>query len=47
MSRMLSSFVVYACGSDKMIRSSLEILMKSGLPEKKFFSDAFLPSCPM
>jgi CDP-4-dehydro-6-deoxyglucose reductase len=43
----LSSFVVYACGSDKMIRSSLEILMKSGLPEKKFFSDAFLPSCPM
>jgi CDP-4-dehydro-6-deoxyglucose reductase len=43
----LSNFVVYACGSDKMIRSSREILVKSGLSEKKFFSDAFLPSAPL
>tara|TARA_B110000483_G_scaffold75172_1_gene93559 strand:- start:1704 stop:2696 length:993 start_codon:yes stop_codon:yes gene_type:complete len=43
----LSNCVVYACGSDKMIRSSYQILLKSGLPEKKFFSDAFLPSCPL
>jgi CDP-4-dehydro-6-deoxyglucose reductase len=43
----LSNCVVYACGSDKMIRSSNEILLKSGLPEKNFFSDAFLPSAPI
>ena len=43
----LSNYVVYACGSDKMIRSSCEILLKSGLPEKNFFSDAFLPSAPI
>jgi CDP-4-dehydro-6-deoxyglucose reductase, E3 len=43
----ISNCVIYACGSDKMIRSSFEILMKSGLPEKKFFSDAFLPSAPL
>ena len=38
---------VYACGSDKMIRSSCEILVKAGLSEKKFFSDAFLSSAPL
>jgi CDP-4-dehydro-6-deoxyglucose reductase len=43
----LSNCVIYACGSDKMIRSSCEILLKSGLPEKNFFSDAFLPSAPL
>ena len=43
----LSNCVVYACGSDKMIRSSCEILVKSGLSEKRFFSDAFLPSAPL
>ena len=43
----LSNCVIYACGSDKMIRSSLEVLVKSGLSEKKFFSDAFLPSAPL
>ena len=42
----LSNSVIYACGSDKMIRSSREILVKSGLSEKHFFSDAFLPSAP-
>ncbi len=43
----LSNCVIYACGSDKMIRSSFEILVKSGLSEKNFFSDAFLPSAPI
>jgi len=43
----LSNCVVYACGSEKMIRSSCEILVKSGLPEKNFFSDVFLPSGPV
>jgi CDP-4-dehydro-6-deoxyglucose reductase, E3 len=43
----LSNFVVYACGSEKMIRSSCEILVKSGLSEKNFFSDAFLSSAPL
>jgi CDP-4-dehydro-6-deoxyglucose reductase len=43
----LSNCAVYACGSDKMIRSSCEILVKSGLSEKRFFSDAFLPSAPL
>jgi CDP-4-dehydro-6-deoxyglucose reductase, E3 len=43
----LSNCVVYACGSEKMIRSSYEILLKSGLSEKKFFSDAFLSSAPL
>ncbi|MDA9281301.1 FAD-binding oxidoreductase [Pseudomonadales bacterium] len=43
----LSSCVIYACGSDKMIHSSREILVKSGLSEKNFFSDAFLPSAPL
>lgn len=43
----LSNCVIYACGSEKMIRSSYEILVKSGLPEKNFFSDAFLSSGPV
>ena len=43
----LSNCVIYACGSEKMIRSSCEILVKSGLPEKNFFSDVFLPSAPL
>ena len=43
----LSNCVIYACGSEKMIRSSCEILVKSGLPEKNFFSDVFLPSGPV
>ena len=43
----LSNCVVYACGSEKMIRSSFEILLKSGLPEKNFFSDVFLPTGPV
>ena len=43
----LSNCVVYACGSDKMIRSSCESLVNSGLSDKRFFSDAFLPSAPL
>lgn len=43
----LSNCVVYACGSEKMIRSSREILVKSGLSEEKFFSDTFLSSAPL
>lgn len=43
----LSNCVIYACGSEKMIGSSCEILVKSGLPEKNFFSDVFLPSGPV
>jgi CDP-4-dehydro-6-deoxyglucose reductase len=33
---------VYACGSDKMIRSSRVLLLKKGLPAHRFFSDAFV-----
>lgn len=40
----LSQAVVYACGSNSMIHSAREILMKNGLPIKCFYSDAFLPS---
>jgi len=43
----LSKCVVYACGSDNMIRSSFKMLVTSGLPENKFYSDAFLPSKPL
>jgi CDP-4-dehydro-6-deoxyglucose reductase len=43
----LSNCVVYACGSEKMIRSSCEILVKAGLSEKQFFSDAFLSSAAL
>jgi CDP-4-dehydro-6-deoxyglucose reductase, E3 len=43
----LSNCVIYACGSEKMTHSSFEILVKSGLPEKNFFSDVFLPSGPV
>ena len=43
----LSNCVVYACGSDKMIRCSCEILVNSGLSDKRFFSDAFLPSAAL
>ena len=42
----LSDCVVYACGSDNMIRGSFAELVKAGLCKKSFFSDAFLPSCP-
>ena len=40
----LSSTVVYACGSDRMINSALASLLAAGLPEKRFFADAFVSS---
>lgn len=36
--------VVYACGSEYMIHSAKEKLVKSGLPHKNFYSDAFVSS---
>jgi CDP-4-dehydro-6-deoxyglucose reductase len=33
---------VYACGSDKMIRSALKVLIENGLDSKSFYSDAFV-----
>ena len=40
----LSHTVVYACGSDVMIQSAKAALTQAGLPDKRFYSDAFLPS---
>jgi CDP-4-dehydro-6-deoxyglucose reductase len=40
----LSNVVVYACGSDAMIQSAKAELSHAGLPEKRFYSDAFVPS---
>jgi CDP-4-dehydro-6-deoxyglucose reductase len=38
----LSESQVYACGSDKMIRSALKVLVENGLDSKAFYSDAFV-----
>jgi len=35
---------VYACGSNAMIQSAKQLFTDAGLPENKFYSDAFLPS---
>lgn len=40
----LSNVVVYACGSDNMIQSSKLSLAEAGLPSKRFYFDAFVPS---
>ena len=40
----LSCTAVYACGSDAMIRSAKASLLAAGLPDNRFFSDAFVPS---
>lgn len=42
----LTNSVVYACGSDAMIRSARSSLFAAGLPETRFFSDAFVSSAP-
>jgi CDP-4-dehydro-6-deoxyglucose reductase len=42
----LARTVVYACGSDAMIRSAKECLLAAGLPDSHFFADAFVPSAP-
>ena len=38
--------VVYACGSDAMIRSAKASLLTAGLLDNRFFADAFVPSAP-
>ena len=38
----LSNAQVYACGSNDMIESAKKVCMEHGLPEKEFFSDAFI-----
>jgi CDP-4-dehydro-6-deoxyglucose reductase len=40
----LNNTVVYACGSDAMIQSARVELIQAGLPDKRFYSDAFVPS---
>ena len=40
----LANTAVYACGSDNMIRSAKTSLLAAGLPEKRFFADAFVSS---
>lgn len=40
----LKNTVVYACGSDFMIRDSRALLIDKGLDKKDFFSDSFLAS---
>lgn len=42
----LDQTVVYACGSDAMIRSAKASLLAAGLPAHHFFADAFVPSAP-
>lgn len=43
----LESTVVFACGSDEMIKSAKSLLKSLGLPSEHFFSDAFLSSAPI
>ena len=38
----LSESQIYACGSDKMIKSSLKVLEENGLDSKSFYSDTFV-----
>ena len=40
----LTDAVVYACGSDAMIREANTVLTQAGLPENRFYSDAFVCS---
>jgi CDP-4-dehydro-6-deoxyglucose reductase len=40
----LSDSVLYACGSEKMIKDSRELLVENGLSEEVFYSDAFISS---
>jgi CDP-4-dehydro-6-deoxyglucose reductase len=42
--RDLQRAVVYACGSNAMIQDARGALLAAGLPERSFFSDAFVPS---
>lgn len=40
----LEETVVYACGSDAMIHGARELLISNGLPDRRFYSDAFVCS---
>jgi len=40
----LTKTVIYACGSDAMIREAQDALVKAGLAKQRFFSDAFVCS---
>ena len=40
----LTKTVIYACGSEDMIRTSCEVLVAAGLDSKSFYSDAFVAS---
>ena len=40
----LSRSVVYACGSEAMIHSAKELLIKNGLPSNRFYSESFVCS---
>jgi CDP-4-dehydro-6-deoxyglucose reductase len=40
----LTKAIIYTCGSDDMIRSARERLIDLGLPEGRFYSDAFVAS---
>jgi CDP-4-dehydro-6-deoxyglucose reductase, E3 len=40
----LHNSVIYACGSDAMIRGVKSAVLQAGLPVQRFFSDAFLSS---
>lgn len=40
----LAKAVVYACGSDQMINNARNVLVSNGLPQNRFYSDAFVCS---
>lgn len=40
----LNECAVYACGSNVMIQSAKQVFLASGLPENRFYSDAFVQS---
>jgi len=40
----LKNTIVYACGSDAMIHGAKATMLEAGLPERRFFSDAFVSS---
>lgn len=40
----LTDSVLYACGSESMIKDSSKLLMKNGLSEEEFYADAFISS---
>lgn len=40
----LSNSVVYACGSENMIKDARNLLLKNGLTDESFYSDAFISS---